>query len=101
MSYDVTAGGESFNYTSNMSRFFKDFGVYPGSWEGRNRFEVADEIDLAFTSIEANQISALKSEYDAPNGWGDVEGATKFLREVRGGCRMEAYVIPDSVSVWS
>lgn len=96
MSYDVDAGMDWFNYTSNMRRFFTDFGAYPGDWHGRSRHEVADEIDVAIKQIEANDLNALKREYDASNGWGDVEGATQFLRDVRDACR---YELPETVEV--
>lgn len=96
MSYDVTAGGEWFNYTSNMHRFFKDFGAYPGDWEGRSRYEVADELDVAIKQIQSNDLDALKREYDAPNEWGEVGSATQFLRKVRDACRRE---LPVNVEV--
>lgn len=96
MSYDITAGGKWFNYTSNMHRFFTDFGAYPGDWEGQNRYEVADKLDVAIKQIESNDLDALKREYDAPNGWGEVGSATQFLREVRDACRRE---LPDTVEV--
>jgi hypothetical protein len=96
MSYDVDAGIDSHNYTSNMRQFFVDFGVYPPSWNGKDRNVVADEIDGALASIEANRLETLKAEYNAPNGWGDVETAIKFLRSVRNSCRRE---IPQTVHV--
>lgn len=96
MSYDVEAGTADFNFTSNMRRFFTDFGVYPPSWDGVSRHEVADQIDTALASINTNSMSALKSEYDASNGWGKVEHAIGFLTRVRDACR---YEIPEKVKV--
>lgn len=97
MSYDVDAGNGEFNYTSNMSRFFTDFGVYPPEWDGIHRHEVADRIDAALVSINANQLTSLKAEYDSPNGWGKVENAISFLQRVRDACR---YEVPERVKVW-
>lgn len=96
MSYDVDAGTDWHNYTSNMRRFFSDFDVYPPDWDGVDRFEVADRIDKALESISANRIETLKAEYDAPNGFGHVETAIEFLEKVRDSCRRE---IPQKVSV--
>lgn len=97
MSYDVDAGGREFNYTSNMGEFFRDFGAYPGDWQGHTRHYVGDEIDTALAKIEVMNRSDLKLKYDPPNGWGSVEGATAFLREVRDACRWE---VPEKVEVW-
>ena len=96
MSYVVQAGTDCHNYTYNLRRFFKDFGVYPPEWDGMDRYEVAEKIDAALESIEANRIETLKAEYDAPNGWGDVETAIDFLQSVRDSCRQE---IPRKVRV--
>lgn len=96
MSYDVVVGPDWYNYTSNMSRFFRDFDVYPPDWDGRDRFEVADKIDHALESISVNRIETLKAEYDTPNDWGHMETAIEFLKKVRDSCRRE---IPQKVSV--
>jgi hypothetical protein len=45
MSYDVAVLDEDFNYTSNLGQFFKDFGAWPGDWEGKHRSEVAERIE--------------------------------------------------------
>ena len=52
MSYDVSAGNREENYTSNMSRFFTDFGAWPGGWAGRDRKEVGREIGQALRDEE-------------------------------------------------
>ena len=96
MSYDVNAGKDWVNYTSNMRRFFTDFDVYPPDWDGASRHEVADRIDAALVSINVNQMSTLKDEYDAPNGWGTVDTAIGFLTRVRDACR---YELPEKVQV--
>lgn len=96
MSYDVDAGKDSHNITYNLARFFKDFDAYPPDWDGKPRTEVADKIDAALVSINANQLAALKAEYDSPNGWGLVEHGISFLENVRDSCR---YVLPEIVRV--
>ena len=96
MSYDIYAGGQWFNYTSNMRRFFSDFGVYPPDLDGLTRYEVADRIDRALATIGENQMEALRAEHDAANGWGSVPTAVEFLEEVRQACR---YEIPERVEV--
>lgn len=95
MSYDVTVGGESFNYTSNMRPFFKQFGVYPPDWAGRTRHEVARDIGKALERIQSLEPSVLRAGYDNPNGWGSVDTAVAFLRQVR-----EACLVPDRVEVF-
>ena len=97
MSYDVDAGKDWHNITSNLGKFFNDFGVYPPDWDGKPRREVADQIDLALQSISANRLETLKAEYDSPNGWGKVENGIKFLEKVRDSCR---YELPEEVRVW-
>ena len=97
MSYDVTVGADSLNYTSNMRRFFADFGVYPPDWHGRNRHAVGREITAALAKIERADRDALRAEYDAANGWGRVDTAIGFLRKVRNECVRE---LPDDVKVW-
>lgn len=102
MSYDVYVGGDSYNYTSNMRRFFDDMGAHPISWVGRDRKEVGREIGEALRKIARlvksnGGWSTLKMTYDAKNGWGDVEGATRFLIYIWSACFEE---IPDTVDVW-
>lgn len=102
MSYAVYAGNRVLNYTYNMARFFEDFGVRPTNWAGRDRKEIGREIGEAIRKIARMKKSdggwlALKTIYDAPNGWGDVEGAVRFLIRVWAACFDE---IPDTVEVW-
>lgn len=79
MSYDVDINGKWFNYTYNMHQFFKDFGAYPNDWEGVNYVVVARQIRSALKAIAREPLAELKAKYDAPNGWGTVEGAIEFL----------------------
>lgn len=96
MSYDVDAGGDCHNITSNLHQFFKDFDAYPPSWHGRPREEVAAEITTALKMIESNDLATLKVKYDSPNGWGEVEHAVTWLMRVKSSCLKE---IPDLVEV--
>lgn len=101
MSYDVIAGDRDLNYTSNMRRFFTDFGAYPGDWAGRPRKEVGAEIGEALRHIarrvrEDGGWHHLATEYNASNGWGEVRSATKFLIEAWAGCYAG---LPDTVKV--
>jgi hypothetical protein len=96
MSYDVTAGGEWFNITSNMRDFFKRFDVYPPDWHEKTRAEVAATIDRALDEIRSLDIEDLQAEFDASNGWGNVPTTVDWLRRVRDACVAE---IPDTVEV--
>lgn len=89
MSYDVQAGGDWHNYTYNLSAFFTDFGAQPSHWDGRDRFEVADEIDEALRLIAAEDLPRLRRKYTPENGWGSVDGAIQWLGQVRDSCRYE------------
>lgn len=99
MSYDITVLDEEFNYTSNMGRFFMDFGVYPPDWTGKPRAAVGASIRSALESIRANRIETLKTEYDAPNGWGSAETAIDFLERVAAACEKPRPAYSDEVSV--
>lgn len=90
MSYDLHVGKDWHNYTYNMWKFFQDFNVYPPDWDGKLRTEVGDQIDDALELIRLHNIDTLGEKYDAPNGWGSVQGAIKFLEAVRDSCRWQA-----------
>lgn len=97
MSYDVEVYGEEFNYTYNMARFFKDFDVYPPSWNGKDRTEVAKQIEAGIARIEAEDFEELAEDYNSENGWGDIHTALQFLRKVKAACEMQYSEI---VKVW-
>lgn len=89
MSYDVTVGTKEFNYPSNMGQFFEEFGVHPSNMHGAPPHRVAYRISLALRSISLYDFDALRKSYDLPSGWGDVEGATRFLMEIYMACITE------------
>ena len=86
MSYDITVGTREFNYTANMRQFFADFGVHPKDLHGESPQDVAHRIATALDNICHYPIESLKRDFDAPNDWGSVEGATRFLFEVYMAC---------------
>ena len=97
MSYDVTVGTQEFNYTANMGKFFEEFSVHPSDMHGEPPYEVAFRISLALSYIARYGFAELAYDYDAPNGWGTVEGATRFLVEIYMACITEPDV--DTVEV--
>ena len=97
MSYDVKVGTEEFNYTANMGQFFADFLVHPADMHGEPPYEVAHRISLALSDIARYGFAELTYDYDAPNGWGTVEGATRFLLDIYMACITESDV--DTVKV--
>ena len=97
MSYDVKVGTQEFNYTANMGKFFADFAVHPADLHGEPPYEVAYRISLALTNIPRFEYEALMLAYDNPNGWGTVEGATRFLLDIYMACITETDV--DTVEV--
>ena len=92
MSYDVTVGTQEFNYTANMGRFFEEFSVHPADMHGEPPYQVAYRISRALSNISHFEFEALSRDYDAPNGWGTVEGATRFLLDIYLACITETDV---------
>lgn len=92
MSYDIDVGTKEFNYTANMRQFFADFQVHPKDMHGESPRMVARLIATALDNISLYSIEELKMEYDAPNSWGDVEGAIRLLFEVYMACITETDV---------
>ena len=82
MSYDVTVGGEWFNYTSNMSKFFRDFDVYPPDWDGIRRYALSHTLKHGLANINSFDRAALAKKYDAENGWGSVDSAIDWLERI-------------------
>lgn len=95
MSYDVDAGHREENYTSNMRAFFQAFDAYPPDWAGRDRHEVGHEIGAALRRIARTDRDILE-RFNAPNGWGDWESATRFLIRIWAGCFHET---PNTIEV--
>ena len=89
MSYDITVGTKDFNYTSNMGRFFAEFDVRPRDMHGQPPHEVAQRIAVALGNIARFPLEDLRRDFDSANGWGNVEGATRFLVEVYMACITE------------
>lgn len=82
MSYDVSVGSESFNYTSNMAQMFKDLGAYPPDWHGMTASDLAHSVSLALHRAVSMTRWTLM-EYDAENGWGNWESALEWLWRIR------------------
>ena len=89
MSYDVTVGTQEFNYTANMGKFFSEFLIHPSGMHGEAPRKVAFRISQALIDISLVNFEELSRDYDAPNGWGTVEGATRFLLDIYMACLTE------------
>lgn len=107
MSYTVSIGKESFNYTWNLASFFYD--AIPGE-EGSpqrekggigaidgmpgkealhvlgNAFERIERMRIALSSSDQPGEKEMCAKYDAPNGWGSVIGAMSFLARIMVAC---------------
>jgi hypothetical protein len=95
MSYDVTIGKESLNYTSNLFRLWYDH--MPDMGQGKRGLR---EIDGLTGKKAANLLArclvnmhrtyqkdpAMAYLYDSPNGWGTTLGAILFTSELMGLC---------------
>lgn len=107
MSYDVDIGGQSFNYTYNLSRLFLDHvggGDARGLWalSGRTGAEAVPILADAFDRLEVTRRRNWREAvgepgmcelYDPPNGWGSTLGAVVFLGQLLAACAQN----PDDV----
>lgn len=92
MSYDVSIGDQSFNYTYNLSAFFRDHmpeGI--NGLSGLTGKQAAASLSAAFVQIHTTYGRTGKAhicaKYDAPNGWGSVVGALIFLGRLMAACQ--------------
>lgn len=96
MSYDVSIGNESFNYTWSMTQFFRDH--IEGNENGGGLNELMDKTGAeafiilrgAIDNIHTTYLTLGKDEicrrYDSSNGWGSVIGAIIFISQVMAAC---------------
>lgn len=94
MSYDVSIGNFSANYTSNVWRMFHNHirhndktGVQ--ALDGLTGRAAGVILAHAIESLHAESCSYESpglSHYDSPNGWGNATGAVLFLARILGAC---------------
>lgn len=85
MSYNVSVGDESFNYTYNLAGFFREFKVRPADWNEQRADHLAFTIGSALRDISGRTECSLK-QYDPENGWGSWQLATEWLTKVMVAC---------------
>ncbi len=102
MSYDVSIGAESFNYTSNVGKLFYDRIPEQDSrgglheLHGKTGKQAVEIIGSAFARIHDTRVRSWAgekvgdpefcAEYDAPNGWGSTVGGLIFLAQIMAAC---------------
>lgn len=102
MSYDVSIGGEDFNYTYNVSELFYDHIEDKGNGGGLRELDgktgkaCGDILAAAFDAIQNSYLSywsvrdvgepVFCARYDSPNGWGSTVGALVFLSLIMAAC---------------
>ena len=91
MSYDVEIGDFHANYTYNLSDLFRthmDGGI--GSLDGLKGSVALARLNGFFESVMREHIKLGKDQfrekYDAPNGWGSVDGALIFMARIMAAC---------------
>lgn len=73
------------NYTSNVSPMWRHaLGRPLADLHGTPASEAAGLLDSAVRRMEADP--DFYAQWNPPNGWGDVDGATDFLRSIRDAC---------------
>lgn len=73
------------NYTSNVSPMWSHaLGRPLGDFDGAPASEAAGPLDSAVQRMEARP--EFYAQWNPENKWGDVEGATDFLRGLRDAC---------------
>lgn len=97
MSYDVSIGDDSFNYTYNVSALFHDH-IDGGlkSLDGLTGKKSAEVLGEAFDRIHSTLLSVwvrdevgeplFCARYDSTNGWGSTVGALIFLAQIMAAC---------------
>lgn len=78
----------SWNYTSNMAGAWDAAGARFRDMNGWTATRVADAIEAAITKIEAEGRDVWAAKWNAPNGWGTVDGMIdRFLAPIARACR--------------
>lgn len=119
MSYDVSIGDKSFNYTSNVAALFYDHipaetsrgGLH--ELHGKTGKQAVEILGQAWDRIHSTKLDLWRdnlkgvavvgepefcAKYDAPNGWGSTVGAMIFLGQVMAACARNPR---KKVSVWA
>jgi len=102
MSYDVSIGDFSGNYTSNVAALFYDHIPAERSRGGLHELhgltgrQAVDVLRNAFNRIHSTKINGWSHDqvgepgfcarYDAPNGWGSAIGGLIFLSQILAAC---------------
>lgn len=81
------------NVTYNLTPMFREAGLFPSTHQdlqGAPCAEVAGVADAAIRRMEADpeRFKAL----NPPNGWGDYDGALRFLRNLRDLCASWSHI---------
>lgn len=103
MSYDVSIGEYSFNYTSNIGHLFHKHMDNMGTTglkaiHGLTGEEAIKYLSAAWEGIEKERIElwvnkavgepVMEARYNAPNGWGSLVGALVFLGNITSACAL-------------
>ena len=86
------------NYTSNMKKFFVDFGVYPKDFDGGTPESVREALKAGLANILVEirkDRAALDTKYNPANKWGNVQSAINWLTEMEQKLAVYAVTHPD------
>ncbi len=94
MSYDIHIGPHWLNYTYNLGKLWHDYmprqpEKETGLWSlhGLTGKQAANALEEFFTNVNRDCHDGLLRKYDAPNGWGNLEGALVFSALLMAACR--------------
>lgn len=82
------------NYTSNVSRVWDKAGAPLREWDGKIGLEILPALHGAIKTLD-NLLPYERTEYEqlvrGEGTWGDIEGATAFLKSIRDGICADPY----------
>lgn len=82
MSYDMQIGAESFNYTWNVGKMWRD--IYPKdgirAHYGKTGKEASEILTVLYMAMVFRKDKLIKM--NPTNGWGDYYGALEFVHKL-------------------
>lgn len=88
---DAYAYAFSDNYTSNVAPMWRDAGIDLREWHGQPAIELCQPLRSAISDMTTRPDHYLALE--PTNGWGDYNGALRFLIDLAAACETHPYTV--------